>query len=128
MDGQRFDDLTRLVASGVPRRRVLGMIGGGLAAIVGKVRSGSAQICLNPGEICTTNPAGCCPGSFCDSAAPHVRLGHSGLLYRRPAMLHRDGLNLRCCPGLVCSNSGICVVPEPVCAAEGETCGVVPLG
>jgi hypothetical protein len=129
MDGQRFDDLTRLVASGVPRRRVLGMIGGGLAAIVGKARSGSAQTCLNPGEMCITNPAGCCPGSICDIAGTFMCVPIAPVCsdVEEPCS-NLTGVNLPCCPGLVCSNTGICVVPEPVCAAEGETCGAVPQG
>jgi len=34
------------------------------------------------------------------------------------------GLQLDCCDGLVCLD-GICAVPEPTCAAEGEACAMI---
>ena len=91
MDGQRFDDLTRLVASGVPRRRVLGMIGGGLAAIS---RQGAERRRADLSESrrrLHDEPSRMLPGiDLRLGRQHHVRPGHSGLLRSRPAMLQCD--------------------------------------
>jgi hypothetical protein len=125
VDGQRFDDLTRLVAAGVPRRKVLGLIGGGLAALTGRKAGGAQGVCLEIGSDCTASSDPCCSGLFCDSTGtgmciptdiPCQGVGD-------PCTILTGNVN-SCCEGLLCGD-GICFDPAPVCAAEGEACGVV---
>ena len=123
MDGQRFDELARLVATGVPRRRVLGMFAGGVAAVFSRVGSASAGICLNEGDPCdgVTNP--CCGDLVCDVGGSDtcvqatVCIGENGSC----GVLTAGGPTAECCEGLECVD-GTCVSIEPVCAGVGEAC------
>ena len=85
MDGQRFDDLTRAMATGTSRRRLLRLGGGGLAGAllaatglghraradgvaefpgcVDYEQGGPAQISVQPGEqVVVRKPCGACHG------------------------------------------------------------------
>lgn len=78
MDGKRFDDLSRAVASISSRRRVLrGLVGGALASVIGvrgadaaAYKRGLGQICRKPGDcesnVCTPDGTG---RSRCDCPA-----------------------------------------------------------
>ena len=79
MDGQRFDNLTKALASGASRRRVLkglvGGIAGGLAAAFGRHRVG-AQTCGDIDDACFSD-GDCCRDAWTPRhdilALPHFR-------------------------------------------------------
>jgi hypothetical protein len=132
LDGQRFDALSRLVATGMPRRKVLGMIGGGLAAIVSRVTSVSAG-CLGEGSPCLDDIT-CCPGLFCDLGAvagtgtlgggvctPDIQCKVDG---ETCGILPATVVQADCCDGLLCIGN-VCTTPAPVCSLVGESCSLV---
>src|SRR5687768_9678187 len=63
MDDARFDALTRVLAAPGSRRRVLGVLGAGIAAVGLRRRSAEAQIC--PNLVCRTEPEVCPPDCPC---------------------------------------------------------------
>src|SRR5215217_6954195 len=71
MDGDRFDRITRSLASGASRRRVLKGIAGGIAAgfaaVAGRREEAEAQVtqaqCGN--VVCAANPGACADGCVC---------------------------------------------------------------
>jgi hypothetical protein len=69
MDGQRFDELTRRLAEGAPRRSVLKGIAGGALGLLGArtlgIRSAAGQQCVAPGAACQRN-RDCCEGRCSD--------------------------------------------------------------
>jgi hypothetical protein len=123
MDGQRFDELARLVATGVPRRRVLGMIAGGVAAVFARGGSASAGICLNEGDACdgVTNP--CCGDLVCDVGGSDtcvqaaVCIGEDGSC----GVLTAGGPAAECCADLECVDD-VCIPFQTPCADVGEAC------
>jgi hypothetical protein len=132
LDGQRFDALSRLVATGMPRRRVLGFIGGGLAAIVSRVTSVSAG-CLGEGSPCLDDIT-CCPGLFCDLGAVAGTGTLGGGVCTPDIQCKLDGetcgilpatvVQADCCDGLLCIGN-VCTTPAPVCSLVGESCSLV---
>ena len=70
MDSQQFDDLTRALATGSSRRKVLKGLFAGVAGAVGlrRVTPANAATCRNLGEACR-NDSSCCSGQglFCDT-------------------------------------------------------------
>jgi hypothetical protein len=125
VDGQRFDDLTRLVAAGVPRRKMLGLIGGGLAALTGRKVGRAQDVCLEIGMNCVESVASCCGDLVCDANGTGVCIPAIPICAAEgDSCALITGRLLGCCDGLVCAD-GICVAPDPICAAEGETCGVI---
>jgi len=87
MDGHRFDDLTRSLAAGTSRRRVLKGLAGGVGATLATalaLRPGSAQNCQRQQQRCGGNSGSCCSGLFC---VPDTYVRSGG----------RAGAN-RCCP------------------------------
>ncbi len=96
MDGQRFDDLTRALAKGTSRRRVVkalaGVLGGALTggigskAVAAKPGGGNGRPCTPVGNACGEKP--CCDG-------------------------------LSCIGGVCCSSSQIC---GTVCCPVGTVC------
>ncbi len=80
MDGQKFDDITRALATGTSRRKMLkGLTAGALAAAFGLrrgVTTMAAPTCRSLGEACKPGPTGteegtCCSGQnlFCQKVA-----------------------------------------------------------
>ena len=99
MDGTRFDELTRALAAGSTRRRVLGALAGGLAAALGGRRAVRAD-----------HKAGHC--------AKEGQQAHEGdRNHRKP-----------CCPGLVPDANGRCGPEAAACGGAGcakdGVCGV----
>jgi hypothetical protein len=109
MDEQRFDDFTRLVGSGVSRRRIFGGLFGATFGL--HHTRAHAQECTNP-DTCSA-PAECCAGFTCDSTTaicvaeppPCMQYGYA---CADPA---------ECCTG-VCLD-GWC---QDTCAYESERC------
>ncbi|HET8522980.1 MAG TPA: hypothetical protein VFL82_07090, partial [Thermomicrobiales bacterium] len=69
MDGQRFDELTRQLARGVSRRRVLKGLAGGaagaLAALRGRAPVGAVRQASCGNVVCTGQPEVCNDGCVC---------------------------------------------------------------
>lgn len=104
MDGQRFDELTMALATGVTRRRFVGIVAGGVAAVAGLFRRGAGAAPSSCSVGCAGLPgpqkAACkqacrqCGGNF-DQVC--VRFGPVG------------PVAFTCCPeGTVCSFEGVC--------------------
>ena len=68
MDGKRFNELTKALASGQSRRGVVRGLAGGLVAsalgLVGRDKEVSARAKTGPGHICREH-ANCVEGIFC---------------------------------------------------------------
>lgn len=118
MDGQRFDELARLVASGVPRRRVLGMIGGGLAALAAKAMPARAG-CFEEGGGCEIQDD-CCTGLFCVN---NVCTGPVCIPDGESCIVPAGQIPTECCSGSECIE-GICTPVIPPCSEVGEPCVV----
>jgi hypothetical protein len=102
MDEKRFDEITRALARGIPRRGVLrGLLGGvAAAATVDRASADSPQRkCKQASRPCSFDTH-CCSGTCC---------------------------NHRCCgPDEVCDDNGECVppcVPDNAAACAGRECG-----
>ncbi|MCC6790842.1 MAG: hypothetical protein IT336_04105, partial [Thermomicrobiales bacterium] len=69
MDGDRFDQLTRQLATGATRRRVLGGFAAGVGAALSAVAAaGAAQIRRTPGAICRKT-GDCVANAVCQSTS-----------------------------------------------------------
>ena len=68
MDGQRFDELTRRVATTVSRRTTLGLLAGAAAGLFGvSTRRAAAGRCLAGGKECSDRRGEeCCSGACCE--------------------------------------------------------------
>src|SRR6266508_3384788 len=106
VDGQRFDDLTRLFANGISRRRLLGGLAAGAAGLIGHAETAAAT-CRKPGRTCRTD-ANCC-SNLC---GPKDATGRHRCLCQSAAD----------CPVKVCQTatctSGVCataITPGVVC-------------
>jgi hypothetical protein len=119
MDDQRFDQLARAFASAVPRRRVLGMLAGGVSAAILRIKQASAGCAT----VCESD-IDCCPGQTC--LAGMCIGGEICATEGLPCIAPAGTIPTICCPGLECV-AGICMAPPPVCVAEGESC-IVPVG
>ena len=119
MDGQRFDALTKLTATGVASRRgALRLLAGGvLAALLGRGGSASAALaCRNDGAKCDADGQCCsrrCGGSRCRSE--RLRAGAA-------CTDDRDCRSGIC--GRINSVSSIC--RNPTCRREGRDCALSP--
>lgn len=75
MSARRFDDAARILASGLPRRRVIGLlartaVGGAAALVIGAGSRVSAQPgCRREGHPCEGNQT-CCAGLICTEGGP----------------------------------------------------------
>ena len=75
MSARRFDDAARILASGLPRRRVIGLLartvaGGAGALVIGAGSRASAQPgCRREGHPCEGNQT-CCAGLICAEGGP----------------------------------------------------------
>ena len=114
MDGTRFDDWTRALASGSSRRRVLGALAGGLAAALGGRRAvradHKADHCAKAGQKAHPHKP-CCP--------PLVASGADGRCEAPPVvgMCWDDDDDAG---GCVCLNAdGPC---EPIVACDDAVC------
>ena len=112
MDHDRFDDLTKALASGVSRREALRKIGGGLlGAALASLLPGRTQAapgggggpkpgrCGLPGQPCKFNRQ-CCPGSVCldGSCTPSCPTGQTACSCL-PSNATCDSFSAPCCSG-----------------------------
>ena len=114
MDGRKFDDYTKALATGVSRRQVIkGLAGGALGAAVAAVfgsRSDADAACRRIRHPCEGTQE-CCTGLVCVEAA-------------------FEGKSERCCPpGQVACGTGCCAAGQccqqgnqEVCLASGQCC------
>lgn len=120
MDGQRFDEVARLIGTGASRRRVLKGVLGGIAGLggAGLARRAGAQeaqgICAVLGAACLLDEDCCTPGAgqvACEDQTCCLPEGSGCVL---------EGEDM-CCPGFTCTLQG-CVPEGGTCADEGEDC------
>jgi hypothetical protein len=132
MDGKRLDTLARLLAAGLPRRRLLGGVTAGLLGVsFGHRPRRGAAACNTIGRPCHQNDD-CCAGETCRNgvcdAPPICRAGADACADDRPVYC---GLNRNCvcvqstegqalCGDLE-TNSGFC----GVCSSSADC---APLG
>lgn len=134
MDGQRFDELTRLIGSGTTRRRILKLIGGGAAA--GLLRPGAARagFCTGAGDSCAVDQT-CCSQSCVDevcqcsgTGSPCIDDGdccaNNECIENICSFCRIEGIACEddsdCCVGLSCDgDSGLCAVS---CGGELDRC------
>jgi hypothetical protein len=118
MDGTRFDELTRMIGSGLNRRQVLrGLVGGaGALAVTGATRQfASAQLCAVR-EDCVNVQQPTCPTLCPEGSQPGNNRGLTGTCCTG---------NGTCCSN-ICSN-GVCVDELPICVdVVGGDCSELP--
>lgn len=130
MDGQRFDNVTRLIGTGASRRRVLKGLAAGLFGLSGAgvalrdARAGND--CVLTGNSCVSDDSECCgdgDGVVC-AGVPRMCANTLSCVGGTGPCNVEKGLN--CCEGLVCEATdganGACVAAPPECAAETENC------
>jgi hypothetical protein len=121
MDGQRFDQITKALATGSSRRAFVrrcaaGLIG--LTAVRAGAGSAHAQTCAGIQESCAEIE--CCAGygcneeKICIAAAECAQLGGGCLV------------DEQCCDGNVCSEDGLCVMPDEEAATALPETGAGP--
>lgn len=107
MDGQRFDEITKALAAGASRRRIIqGIAAGALGAAFGLRRAApgdAAGPCRQLGEACKPGPTGIELGSCC---ATNANGGASNLFCQKVAETGAD--RCECTTGFVRCN-GACV-------------------
>lgn len=120
VDGQRFDDATRLLGAGASRRSVIkrmagALMGLGAAGVAG--RRASAGACLGEGSSCNAEADACCAadGLSCIDSTCQLACVESGADCGGKS-------GAVCCTGLVCADNNTCVEPPPTCIEAGESC------
>ena len=135
MDGQRFDDLTRLMATSTSRRQVLKALGVSLAGafaalvpsrVVADQPEGNddcAHFCravFPPGEergVCTSTAARAVPDNLCAQCGADA------------TRLCPGETTTRCCPpGKVCCGATACCEPGQHCCPAQDKCVTCPPG
>jgi hypothetical protein len=125
MDGQRFDQLARLVGQGASRRNVvkglLGLIAGGVGVALKGERALAG--CQSLGMECNPEIIGHCCGNIC---LPTIGDGPAYTCQRPcssvgdPCSTTGEGGLLDCCAGYVCTE-GVCAEIGPqVCSADTD--------
>ncbi len=119
MDGHRFDEFARVFATGTSRRRVLGLVGAGIASIgTHLTRRNASAGCLGYGSDCTE--FACCEGFVCDeSNTCDYECANIGEFCG--FVPTGGGPEVVCCTGF-CNQQGICEEDVPVCGGEGDLC------
>ena len=108
MDGHRFDEMARTLASGASRRRVLKGLAGGALAFTG-LRPGptEARKCRQSGKNCRSH-ADCC-SEFCDTTTYECAPAPPATGFCQPQITG--------CPCFIASTGAICTSPD--CAGFG---------
>lgn len=122
LDGQRFDQFTRLFSINAPRRQVLRALVGGVAAgLVGRRTPAHAgETCNSQGELCGGLDGECCEGLFCDIEGSEQCELEACTEQGDTCVTDAD-----CCEGLFCPPDQLDCEPIPAgCTAEGEECAV----
>jgi len=111
MDGQGFDRLTKVLANGVSRRRIVKWASAGIAGVIpGRIESARAQACGQSGAFCGGTDPPCCFPLQCAGIVPTCQpCGQSGAFC--------GGSYPSCCAGLQCA--GI----VPTCQGTAGTWG-----
>ncbi|MDP9364714.1 MAG: hypothetical protein M3Q10_10910 [Chloroflexota bacterium] len=113
MDGGRFDDLTRSVAGGLSRRRMLRSVAGGsVAGLVALVRGGRAA-----GQEASLPLGGAC------AATAQCRQDQMGTAVCADNGIAADGA-LTCCHVSGCCGSDADCCGDLLCAPTGDVCSV----
>jgi len=133
MTESRIDTVAKSLARGLPRRRLLGGLGGGAitaAALLGLPRS--ALVCQEVGRPCDA-ASGCCDGATCEDGACRCAAGRNGCGGGRCVDHDRDAKHCgRCgksCIGATARRTccgGACVDADgdrANCGACGAACG-----
>ena len=133
MDGHQFDDLTRTLASGTSRRRVLKGIGGAAAAgaftLLGMKRSDAAPRCRELGKPCQSD-AQCCDRACTNfkCACPVGSTACNNVCLVDTTFLTDEGncggCGIACSAGETCCN-GVCQATETDetnCGTCGRVC------
>lgn len=117
MDEQRFDEVTRQLANGVSRRRVLGGLFAGIAGVAGIRTASAANACS---EFCRQFPPGPLRGR-CRSDCAH----ETGLFFECEGDFARVCLlgdrTAACCEsGQRCAAGGCATPPPPGCTSAAD--------
>ncbi len=122
MDGHQFDQFARVIASGVSRRRVLGMLSGAIASIGAGFSSRSVLAgCGQDSDVCQSTQE-CCNGFICLKGLCSQDCGLFGDSCNTTGLDQAGGPVYGCCAsGLECIE-GICDEPAPICGNEGDSC------
>ena len=114
MDGNKFDQLTRSLASGLSRRQMIKGLAGGaagaLGALVGARHEAGAEACREIRYPCEGGQE-CCPNLGCVAASFE---GQS----ERCCPPGQSGCGLECCPIGSCCQSG----NQQICLTAGQCC------
>src|SRR5215218_1437221 len=110
MDGNKFDQITKSLASGLSRRQMIKGAAGALGALVGLRHEADAAACRGIRHPCEGTQE-CCPGLGCVEAS-------------------FEGQSERCCPpGQAGCGTGCCTIGQccqqgnqQVCLAAGQCC------
>ncbi len=123
MDGQQFDQLARVFASGTTRRKVLGLVATGIAGLTAQFTGNGARAggCEPIGNDCNDDNLVCCGGLICVQGLCEQQCGASGDSCFLPSDVNQSGGFVCCEDGLECID-GTCLTPEPVCSDEGGSC------
>jgi hypothetical protein len=114
MDARQFDQIARTLRSGTDRRRVLGVLVGSLAAILGAQRATMAAECAKPGQKPKDHKP-CCVGDPVDGRCP----AESAPLLGRCILAGRCECNDggKVCTSVLCTGS-----EAGKCAEDGTPC------
>ena len=122
VDGQRFDQFTRLIVTRPSRRQVFrALFGGVVAGLVGnRTPALAGETCNERGQLCGGSDGECCEGLFCDiDGSERCEVV---VCLEQGKVCQTDG---DCCEGLFCPSDQLDCEPIPAgCAAEGEECAV----
>jgi hypothetical protein len=121
MDHERFDDLTRALATSTSRRQFLktlaGGAAGGLLALLGIGEAAADDTCKPNGKKCRKNAQCCsnnCVSGTCAACPSGQRLCNGSCIPQNDCCTNAD-----CASDQICQN-GTCVTP---CTANGGICG-----
>lgn len=134
MDGQRLDEIARLLGAGASRRRVLRGLAVGVFGLAGAgaTRSlASAQeaqgTCYSTGNSCAGGGADCCDNDSVCAGVPRICVSTLSCVGETGPC--NEELGVFCCGDMVCDATdgahGTCVVAEPTCGVDGDPCGAV---
>jgi hypothetical protein len=132
MDGQRFDDITRAVATGTSRRQLFRVVLGSVLGLTGAAagtRAGSADECKQVDKACKKDSQ-CCAGLFCEAGScqdESVRIACETdddcpkfLRVECGAFRELHLVDNSCVEGFCTVSSA--PPPDPCCQCEGRAC------
>lgn len=135
MSEPRIDAIARSLTRRLPRRRVMGSLGGGLVAVAGlRALPKAAAVCQMAGTACDTD-IDCCHGATCRSNRCTCSDGWEecegvGLCVNRDEDAHHCGQCGNACAAGEACRAGECVDATRArdhCGARGTVCGETEL-